>query len=1025
MQAYTELIPPTGITHAVSLPFLHPTEPALVVAKTSVLDVFSIRQNPESGKSRLDLVASYPLSGTVTALRAISVPDTKSGGDVLLVSFKDAKISLVEWDPENYRISTISIHYYEGDNVALQPFGPSLSECESILTVDPSSRCAALKFGSRQLAVIPFRQRNDDLGGEDGYDAEMEDAPPGASLKRTQTGLSEAAEGAESKQTPYKASFVLPLTALDPALTHPVDLAFLHEYREPTLGILGAAQEASSALLDERKDCLTYSVFTLDLEQRASTNLVTVPKLPSDLWKVVSLPLPVGGALLVGTNELVHVDQSGKTNAVAVNEFAKKASSLNTIDQSHLNLKLEHCEIEALDSKSGDLVVVLQDGSLATLTFKLSGRSVAGLEVTQVSVENGGFSVDASPSCTATLNGRGVFVGSDTGDSVLLGCSKSTSALSRKRSHAQMLGQEPAKDEEDSEDSGDDDLYGEAAQTKKRSMSSSVQMSAVYHFERHDRISSLGAMNSFCFGRSKLPNHDTLQMVAGTGRGRASHLSFLSKEVTAREIRKESFQGVKDAWWVPSRADGSAAEMASGGTLFVYDGAMTKAYDAHQGAGENERYTERTGTEFEAEGETLFVGTLANGSRIVHCRRNEIRTYDSADLSLDAIVPQESDDGDTELKILHTSFCDPYVLVLRDDSSVQILKADERGDVEPLELDSALQGGKWVSGCLHHTQATGGSTCAYLLGADGSLNVFAAPDFTHVYKAPMLCQLPPVLSQDASQRRFGAKETLTEILVADVGPSGCEKPFLVLRSAMDDLTLYEPFTYGEPGSSTKAMETARFRKVPFTYFPKYDETAASEDTDGRPAPLKAMTIGGLKMIAIPGPSPTLILKGAHSLPRAIPMQAASKIKTMLSLPLHSSPRSFALVDAEGSMAQQELREDEDYSTGWAVNRLSLRDGAEEVRLVDFHQEKGMYVIATSRDVDFYFAPDDMRHEHQDGKSVPSSNAYSVQHFASRAYTSLLLRGLLRGATSIVDAKATPPFDSADPTNFSISALALF
>ena len=54
-----------------------------------------------------------------------------------------------------------------------------------------------------------------------------------------------------------------------------------------------------------------YTVFTLDLEQRASTTLLSVSRLPSDLFKVVALPPPVGGTLLIGSNEVVHVDENG------------------------------------------------------------------------------------------------------------------------------------------------------------------------------------------------------------------------------------------------------------------------------------------------------------------------------------------------------------------------------------------------------------------------------------------------------------------------------------------------------------------------------------------------------------------------------------------------------------------------------------------------------------------------------------------------------------------------------------------
>jgi hypothetical protein len=40
---------------------------------------------------------------------------------------------------------------------------------------------------------------------------------------------------------------------------------------------------------------LVYKVFALDLDQRASTIVLPVPNLPSDLAMVITLPLPVGG----------------------------------------------------------------------------------------------------------------------------------------------------------------------------------------------------------------------------------------------------------------------------------------------------------------------------------------------------------------------------------------------------------------------------------------------------------------------------------------------------------------------------------------------------------------------------------------------------------------------------------------------------------------------------------------------------------------------------------------------------------
>lgn len=43
MQAYTELTPPTGVTHAVNLPFLGPKANNLVIAKSSLLQLFETK----------------------------------------------------------------------------------------------------------------------------------------------------------------------------------------------------------------------------------------------------------------------------------------------------------------------------------------------------------------------------------------------------------------------------------------------------------------------------------------------------------------------------------------------------------------------------------------------------------------------------------------------------------------------------------------------------------------------------------------------------------------------------------------------------------------------------------------------------------------------------------------------------------------------------------------------------------------------------------------------------------------------
>ena len=1020
MQCCNELIAPTAVTHAISMPFVGPTANNLIVAKNSLLQVFKLRDTHNAGSdgsganSKLILIGEYPLSGTVTSLQRVKTLNTKSGGEAVLVAVRDAKLSLVEWDPENHRINTVSIHYYEGDNVISQPFGPNLGDCESVLTVDPDQyRCAALKFGQRHLAILPFRQIDQlGLGEDEGLDSDMAD------LQRTRS-RAEGDVSTESQETPYRSSFVLPLTSLDPAVTHCVHLAALYDYREPALGILSAPVEPSSALVEERKDILNFNVFTLDLEQKASTNLISVQKLPSDLWKVVPLQPPVGGALLIGTNELVHVDQSGKTNAVAVNEFARQSSGLSMADQSSLNMKLEGCEVQQLDAKSGDMLIVLNTGELAVLNFKMLGRSIGGLHVTRVPVADGGAVIEGSASCMAPLPNSNCFVGSEDGDSVLVHWSRQGSTLSRKRSHAQMLDQQPAEEEdEEAEDVDEDDLYATVPEPVKRSTSpqQSADATGSYVFEVVDRLPSLAPINNVCFGKSMILGKNKLELVAATGRGRASRLAFMNRELVPELGRVTEFKSARSAWCVAARAKG--AEMPEYDThFFAYDGQATRIYSINEPPNINKGditasspslhgYKELTGTEFEAEGETSSIATLAGGTRIVQVRRTEVRTYDS-DLGLSQIIPMLNEETDEELNIIHTSFRDPYLLMLREDSSVQIMQVLKSGDVEPLDDEkTVLQEKQWLSGCLYSGSLTGDKAVAFLLDENGGLNALSLPDLQPVYTAATLPYLPPVLTADAPLRR-GYKETLTELLVVDIGQEELTQPFMVLRSATDDLTLYEPFHYPPDTTATPGSwhSCLRFRKVPFSYVPKYDESAMEID-GGRPAPFKAVSVGEYSAVSIPGPSPSLILKEAANLPKVLGMRAKN-VKALM--PMHRSgcEQGFATLSGDGGLRECRMPAETSFGTGWSVRRERLGEPLEEVRHIAYHEERGMYVVATCRDVDFLLSEDDGRKVEQDGKSLSATCTTCIKTALLRITSIYVSSFLYRGATSIVDARPTP------------------
>jgi cleavage and polyadenylation specificity factor subunit 1 len=139
----------------------------------------------------------------------------------------------------------------------------------------------------------------------------------------------------------------------------------------------------------------------------------------------------------------------------------------------------------------------------------------------------------------------------------------------------------------------------------------------------------------------------------------------------------------------------------------------------------------------------------------------------------------EDEESGDELRIINASFADPYLLILREDSSVKIFKASGDGEVEDVEA-SGLSSTKWLSASLFKS-STFSEIFAFLLTPEGGLHVFAMSDMEKpCYVAEGLGFLPPVLTVDYVPRRSTAKATITEILAADLGDATFRSPHLIV-----------------------------------------------------------------------------------------------------------------------------------------------------------------------------------------------------------------------------------------------------
>jgi len=286
----------------------------------------------------------------------------------------------------------LSIHLYERENLK----SPFPDTPPPHLLLDHTSRCLIKRFYTDVYAILPIRQPDDDID-------EITDLDP--------------------EKKPYFPSFVVTANQIDESLAHILDECFLHEYREPTLAILYSGTQTGTGLLELRKDTVSLLAVTLDLQQRASTTIFSVTGLPYDCLRVISLPAPVGGLLVLGTNQLIHVDQAGRCVALGVNFYAKKSTAFPMTHRPELKLSLEGATPVPLDGEDGAILLGLRNGTFVQCRFLRDGRSVTEIDIEKVELSKVPNVIIAGYSCAVALEDDRLFFGSQTGDSLLLGYS--------------------------------------------------------------------------------------------------------------------------------------------------------------------------------------------------------------------------------------------------------------------------------------------------------------------------------------------------------------------------------------------------------------------------------------------------------------------------------------------------------------------------------------------------------------------------------------------------------------------------
>jgi len=82
--------------------------------------IYSLLVETRPPKMKLECLTQYTLHGNIMSMQAVHLIGSQR--DSLLLSFRDAKLSVVEYDQDIHDLRTVSLHYFEEEEIKVPIF---------------------------------------------------------------------------------------------------------------------------------------------------------------------------------------------------------------------------------------------------------------------------------------------------------------------------------------------------------------------------------------------------------------------------------------------------------------------------------------------------------------------------------------------------------------------------------------------------------------------------------------------------------------------------------------------------------------------------------------------------------------------------------------------------------------------------------------------------------------------------------------------------------------------------------------
>lgn len=236
-----------------------------------------------------------------------------------------------------------------------------------------------------------------------------------------------------------------------------------------------------------------------------------------------------------------------------------------------------------------------------------------------------------------------------------------------------------------------------------------------------------------------------------------------------------------------------------------------------------------------------------------------------------------------------------------------------------------------------------------------------------IFAAEWFSTLPPLLKGEGitttaitatsttaySHREKNAKENVVEVLVADLGDLVTKEPFLIARSARNDLTFYKPFI--APPSTEGGQPSLRFVKCANPHLALPVKPMKEGRTKNVFRPLVAIAnLAGYACVFLPGADPSFVLKTSKSMPH-VHRLAGDAVRSLAAFHSAGADRGFVYVDSSGIVRVSLMPLDFNFDGAWGARKVAM---GEVVQAISYFPPMGVYVVSTTTMVPFDLAEDD-------------------------------------------------------------------